>query len=333
MNARQKKALAHALRREGIRVDVSGNDQPAQGASQHPKKEHQKTGKQVLASERNPKEHHAAANKNDEPTNYEWRVMLRNIWLRVQRIFTWFQDKSNPIIAFGTVVLGVIGVGGLVLTYETLREVGEEFRVSQRAYVTLGRKDGTIAEFVVPKDIKADAGIVVYFQNSGHLPAKFNWGVPDLFNNLTVPANSVIQFIHSPHNFGPMYRTRNKKTGSLSEVGAGDSIGGESQVVEDFGEVSREEMDRMSTANMIYQLNGVFEYCDELGTYRCRQFALYYQGVPYSAFRLVSEYDCWSNARTISHRDPDVEYLPACKTAQENDKRDNGLPLMPMNGR
>ena len=47
---------------------------------------------------------------------------------------------------------------------------------SERANVAVGRPDGVVAEFVMPNDPKAKAGIVVYFQNTGRMPARFNWG-------------------------------------------------------------------------------------------------------------------------------------------------------------
>jgi len=65
---------------------------------------------------------------------------------------------------------------------------------------------------------------------------------------------------------------------------------------------------------------GIYEYCDESGTYSCKQFNLFYQRVPYDAFRLINEMDCLESMRKVTNPQPDVDYLPACKTFAEREK-------------
>jgi hypothetical protein len=76
---------------------------------------------------------------------------------RFVRFWQWirgpFRD-ANRVMAYATVILAAIGVAGLWLTRSTLQQNDELFRGSQRAYVTIGRKDGVVAEFVRPKDPK-----------------------------------------------------------------------------------------------------------------------------------------------------------------------------------
>jgi hypothetical protein len=47
------------------------------------------------------------------------------------------------------------------------------FEVGQQASITLGRKDGVVAEFRNSHSPKIQDGLVIYFQNSGHMQAKF----------------------------------------------------------------------------------------------------------------------------------------------------------------
>ena len=91
------------------------------------------------------------------------------------------------------------------------RLASQIIQVSQSAYVTLGRKDGVVAEFKNSGDLQARDGVVIYFQNSGHIPAKFNWGLTQWF---TQPQAQ----LPSPTPFVPMSRTRNKKTGAFLKM-------------------------------------------------------------------------------------------------------------------
>ena len=46
--------------------------------------------------------------------------------------------------------------------------------------MTIGRKDGVVAEFIASKDHpNENVPLVVYFQNTGHIPAKVAWDTTD----------------------------------------------------------------------------------------------------------------------------------------------------------
>src|SRR5207249_2995349 len=101
-------------------------------------------------------------------------------------------DKAQPggkeTIPWRTVLKGLEGVGiaaGVfyaIVSFWMWRAMidannmaRKTSQVSQRAYVTVGRKDGIVANFVASEAGNA-TGLVIYFQNSGHLPAKLSWG-------------------------------------------------------------------------------------------------------------------------------------------------------------
>src|SRR5438128_1266780 len=73
-----------------------------------------------------------------------------------------FTDRHNgSITAIGTIAIAVLTF--YYVTYskaqwevmtETNKVTAEALRVSQRAHVTLGRKDGVVAELVIPQDPK-----------------------------------------------------------------------------------------------------------------------------------------------------------------------------------
>lgn len=182
----------------------------------------------------------------------------------------------------------------------------DTLQISQGAYVSIGRKDGVIAEFKKSTSPKFSDGLVMYFQNSGHLPATFNWGIEPS----TLPLR--------PHPFAPMMRTRNKKTGAISESFSGAAvIGGESVQQFTVGDLPPGFIDSMSQSNQPLTVNGTYEYCDELGRYSCKMFSLYYQRIPYDNFRLLIEQECPDRSflgKTVP--DPEEETLPVCTNQQ-----------------
>jgi hypothetical protein len=203
-------------------------------------------------------------------------------------------------------------------------------RSDQRAYVTIGRPDGTVADIIWPKDEKGNAGLMVYFQNNGRLPAKFNWGSqPGIIE--MVPADPTVTAFNGWNGqwteldptrpFQPMYRARDKKTKSIYLSGAIDIAGGSSYQ----GILLELPKDRMlqllnNTDRMISE-RGDFEYCDGFGKRVCKQFDIQWAKEPYSRFFLIFEDECPATEMQIMHPIPDYEYLSACVPERPEMKR------------
>jgi hypothetical protein len=200
-------------------------------------------------------------------------------------------------------------------------------RTSQQSYVTVGRQDGTVAEIVWPKNPEGKAGILVYFRNNGHLPAKFNWGTQSeiiavLPNDPNLPVGSPKASMSDRYEvrtnnvFRPMWRARNRKTGNF--VGSGATmIGGDSLYAGDLWEAPKDRMVQMQ--NSALWTVGIFEYCDAFHNYVCRNFMLIYRREPYNRFVVVSEDECLGPEHTIPP-DPDLEYLSPCATGTEREE-------------
>jgi hypothetical protein len=199
----------------------------------------------------------------------------------------------------------------------------DTLQVSQRAYVTIGRKDGVIADFVIPKDPAQNAEIVVYFQNSGRLPAKFAWGTMVGF----LAAGSIKEStgITYTHPFkGLPSRTRDIKTGSTREQGAADGvIAGDSIFVSTLGTISQKDLAELGPSNMGALILGTFEYCDELGTHSSRQFGLRYRSnapVTNLSFDLANEGRSLLDMMPLLKSTATTEYLPPCETSAERER-------------
>jgi len=126
----------------------------------------------------------------------------------------------------------------------------KSLNISQRAYVTIGRPDGIVAEILWPKEGTGNAGLLVYYQNNGRLPARFNWGA-DSTIVAVVPTDSTITAYNTwkngaqqtqlptNHLFQPMYRAR--KGTQMAWSGTID-IGGGSAYQGILWEVPKERM-------------------------------------------------------------------------------------------
>ncbi|MGD0663695.1 MAG: hypothetical protein ABSD38_37130 [Syntrophorhabdales bacterium] len=204
---------------------------------------------------------------------------------------------------------------------------GHTLNISQQSYVTIGRQDGTVAEIVWPKEPEGNAGVVVYFQNTGHLPAKFNWGndspmiavLPADPSIVKEPMGAKWSEFPTDHFFQPMWRAKNRKTGAISYSGS-VTIGGNSTYAGTLWELPKERMIQLQNWDRPFTVDGTFEYCDSFHNYVCRKFYLLYRREPYNRFVLVSEDECAGFLTAILHHDRDLDYMSPCVTGTEREE-------------
>lgn len=193
----------------------------------------------------------------------------------------------------------------------------QTLKVSQGAYVTIGRKDGVVADFIIPKDAKQNAEIVIYFQNSGHLPAEFAWGTvgPILLTSKTKNYTG----ISSVHPYqGLSYRTRDKKNGSIGQGGGSNIIAGDSILVSTLGTISQKDLASLAVDQKGFIILGMFGYCDELGTYSVRLFGLRYRNnAAQNSLTFDLANDSAGPILPLPQSTDTTEYLPPCKTLNE----------------
>jgi hypothetical protein len=236
-------------------------------------------------------------------------------WKAVQKIFWRKQLKYAACLNILTAVAAGVGFAyGLVsfCMWRTMINANEiaqrSFRISEGAYVSIGRQDGVIAEFK-NANLHTHDGVVMYFQNSGHMPAKLKWG---LFEWHTKPPSS----LPPPVPFVPMSRTRNKKTGDITEnLSTDGAIGGQSIRNVQVGYLPPMYVNEMLQLNAIFTLDGAYEYCDELGTYSCKMFEVSYQNRPFGSFSIDHLNDCPADRGFVGYKKPgpDEEELPLCE--------------------
>lgn len=199
----------------------------------------------------------------------------------------------------------------------------DTLNISQRSYVTIGTKDGVVAKFIPSQNPTQNAQLVLYFQNSGHLPAKVSWGkmgVPFIAG--ATSGSSGIDY-NAPIFLEMPPRRRNKKTGVVGEVGArGQNTGyvaGSSVLIAPFGEISSSNLAALPTKNISTLVMGRYQYCDELGTDSLHTFAISYQNAPNDdlAFKLVFD----SPMETFPYPSTaETEFLSPCETIAEREE-------------
>jgi hypothetical protein len=222
-----------------------------------------------------------------------WPVVA--IWGAIRWLVRLFDSHSATISALATVA-----VVGLTFVY---------VKYSKKQWETM--RDTL--------QLSADAEIVIYFQNSGRLPATFIWGtMATLLAKGTMRGYSGITYTHPYH--GGLWRSRDKKTGSIGGGGGSTIIAGDSVFVDTLGVISQKDLAVLPTNNMGLLTAGVFEYCDEIGTHSNRQFFLDYRSnAPATSlsFSLVSD----TNFPVLLPKSTaDSEYLPPCETFSEREE-------------
>jgi hypothetical protein len=245
-----------------------------------------------------------------------------------KRIIWPFERHPATVSAFAAFVSAL---GTLAIVYLTIQYVDYSAKqwhvaqttleISQRAYVTIGTKDGVIGKFISSEDPRQNTVLVLYFQNSGRVPAKVAWGIRIGFLGIPTGApqnqSSGIRY-YSATGFLPS-RTRDNKTGAISEHAWPNqqiaTIAGESIYVAPVGEISAQELADLKKKDILPFALGNYQYCDELGTEVTHTFGLSYQNAPEPLSIKLTENAGISFPRAPSTED--MDYLSPCETVNE----------------
>jgi len=236
--------------------------------------------------------------------------------------FAWLDNHDGAIVAMATVVIAWLTIAYSSYAEKQWQVAQETLSVSQRAYVTIGRQDGIVADFDIPKDPKQDAEVVIYFQNNGHVPAKFKWGTTIDLLGIGSTKHSGIKMTHAFAGIPP--RIRDKQYKSISQQGEISTIPSGSVFIATLGTITQKDLADLPANDPSLVILGTYEYCDELGTHLKRNFVLRYRNsAPISSrsFDLATEF-----AVPVSPlpRETDTqEYLPPCETLAEHEQARN----------
>lgn len=287
----------------------------------------------ITPNQQTEEHHNTAEDKKAHGKDYWYsrfvRRPIRQFYIRC--LLCWRKADPNGIIAFGTILLGLIGVGGLILTYESLQDSRQIFRETQKPSVSLGRRDGVLAEFVVPQDATLpdqNVGIKIYVQNGGQSAAlTVNLGLLPLnlvLNGIGMGQSAPPKVPLQVNRFQHVLRSRNQNGGWGVSGGSPVSIPPQSEYIYYFpDQVTREQYDSMIQGRRTLLLNGICEYCDSFGEYSCRQFELFWQGAPINTFSEISETDCTMFYGYPPQTTLGETYLLPCEQPDEREEREN----------
>jgi hypothetical protein len=249
---------------------------------------------------------------------------FKEYYTKIVRPFLWsfhFIDRHSPLCS----ALATVAIVGLTIKYvdyskKQWQVARDTLTISQKASVTIGRKDGVIAEILIPKDARANAVIIIYFQNGGHLPAKFAWGttVSYLGSNNGLQKSGIM--LAHPDKGLPQ-RSRDIKTGSVGSSGGEETvIAGDSLYSSTLGEISQKDLASLPASDVSSLIFGRFAFCDEIGTDETHTFLLQYKSTSPTrlAFDLLE--DSRSPIPPIPPSTATTEYLPRCETTDERQR-------------
>jgi|SRR5580704_1604664 hypothetical protein len=230
--------------------------------------------------------------------------------------------KLKTILEIAALLIALGLLGANLLLWRSTRDANQiakdSLEISQRPYITIGRKDGILAEIIDAKGKDEWANLVIHFQNSGHLPAK----VCILVDGSAWPL--------MPYNFQngtTMIRQKGKDSNGLTQVTESScpTIGGES--VSDFvieKRFNQKVWDQLrNDKNSDIRITAYIQYCDPFGRYMCKRASLkYLTGV--GRFGQLDEEDC-SQWYGLAPQIPTAAYgtnelLPPCARPKENEE-------------
>jgi hypothetical protein len=165
---------------------------------------------------------------------------------------------------------------------------------SQRSYISVGKKDGVVAAFVTPKDPTKNSEIVIFFQNTGRVPARFAWGIR-MDTGYMILGSIRTAGIKSLHEFKGLPVALRDKTGKIMRWSGGTEtsvIAGDSVFVSTLGVISHDDLEALPRKLQGVLLPGKYQYCDDLGNFSEHDFSLGYRNnAPISdlTFSLVTD--------------------------------------------
>jgi len=251
-------------------------------------------------------------------------------WLRIIREY-FFPGMVNSqprdsMVSWWALVMGAMVAIIYALQYGAMLSsnqlVQQSFEATQRPIVSIGRKDGTLAEFAVPSPKATDqnVGLKIYVQNGGPAPALTpNLGL--LLPTLLLSGSPKPTYMPpSKNEFHPLLRSTDGK-GNYSFTGGGSIAPGSEYVFFFPDQVTQEQYDAMIKGEALVQIEGRCEYCDSFGRYTCRDFTLVWRGPPFNAFFKPSESDCAFLYGYPEKAPPNHKFLLPCEQPDEREAR------------
>jgi hypothetical protein len=161
-----------------------------------------------------------------------------------------------------------------------LSQSAEAFEITERPIMVLGRKDGVVADFKESKNPDT-SGIVLYLQNTGHLPAITVCVTADMGNRYQEPGIRGLVRNRAKKGIGQFY-----VGGTACPSIPGDSIYPYRMIV------PRKLADEVKNGDRAVEhfVGATVQYCDSFGKYSCSKYAIVYHS-EFDDFRNFTQED------------------------------------------
>ena len=224
-----------------------------------------------------------------------------------------------------TTILAITAVITNLQTCNALRDSRQAFQTSQRPDVNLGRKDGTVADFVFDTEHPDTlVGLKVYLQNGGQSAAlnpRVSINVAFILNSVGVSSEANP---YQPRTESFDYTYRYKTKGGSGGTASTDSIPPQSEYVHYVPNLfSSQQLQDFRDGRRTPILSGMLQYCDVFGNYTCGMFELFWNGSPMNAFAVINQSDCTLLYRYPKNPPPENgKYILPCEQPAERDERE-----------
>jgi hypothetical protein len=204
-------------------------------------------------------------------------------------------------------------------------KVSTDALYSQRPYVSLGRADGTIVEYIPPQPGEREGMMLLYVQNTGPAPA------------LSFLINVYSDLFSGPRIYRHIVRYRQvDEQGKVAgyPIFPNAMIGSDSThvVVVDPESVPYDdewELIKSDKGRARFALRGNLEYCDQWGKYHCAEFEIHYQPSPVRRF-VANSHECLpefpsllKESDIIHGENVRIKLLPRCEQPDERQAEEN----------
>jgi hypothetical protein len=202
------------------------------------------------------------------------------------------RDERRLKVEFIALLVGFVGLIGLGYTLsETRRQANiaeRSLQVTQSPYISLGKADGIIAEYVLPPEGATKGAMYLFIQNTGNAPA------------LSFLANVHSDLTPGPVFFEHIQRWRNlDKKGRIVAwpISERPTVGANSVYVivvdpQWIPRIDEWEVIKADKWDGGFSLSGNFEYCDQWGKLHCEMFHVHYKPLPIGRF-IANTYQCF----------------------------------------
>jgi hypothetical protein len=179
-------------------------------------------------------------------------------WSPIRQLLEWADRHDGMMTALATIIIAIFTALLVYTSHRQWQIMHDQLTLSEAPNVNPGKQDGTMGELVTPNG-NQKTGVLLYFHNGGQGPA-LNFNV-QLFN---LTGSTTEQ--HMARFADDAGRVALQMAGGIAIPPNSDR----KAVFNDW--ISDSAIAAAGSGKSQLNVTGLYEYCDELGRYTCKEF-------------------------------------------------------------